>query len=139
MSLSLKSLRNNRVVRKFLGFSTVGVFITLLSLSLTFIFLELIKTPLILTYACIYFVTILVSYFLNSRLVFKSGKSFRKLMLYFGVYISGMLLGVLVLKFYEQNLNFKNYVLSYLVIPFTMSWNFILSSLVLKKQKSKNK
>lgn len=130
-----KKIIEHKLFRKVLGFSSVGVFTTLLSLSLTYVFLELIKTPLIPTYVCIYFSTILISYFMNSRLVFKSGKSFKKLVLYYGVYLSGMLLGVLVLKIYEGCLPFKNYILSYLVIPFTMTWNFILSALVLKNRK----
>ena len=46
-----------------------------------------------------------------------------------------MLLGVFILSIYEKILPFENWILSYLVIPFTMTWNFILSSLILSPQK----
>ena len=124
-----------RILIKFTRFSSVGVFVTLLSLSLTFIFLKLIDTPLYLTYGCIYFVTILISYYLNVRFTFKAEHSWLKLVLYFAVYLSGMGVGLVMLRIYKHTLPFENYILSYMVIPVTMSWNFILSYFVLKNKK----
>ncbi len=135
------SISDNKLIRgiikKFLGFSVVGGFITALSLFLSFFFLKIIGTPLYVTYVCLYVFMILFSYYLNSRYVFKVKRSLKQSLMFFGVYISGMLVGVLVLKIYKQYIPLENWMLSYLVIPITMSWNFILSSFVLKEKKIK--
>lgn len=122
-----------RYLSKLLRFSTVGVVVTLTSLSLTFLFLKIIGTPLYITYILIYALTIFLSYILNLKWTFKSIHSKRKMIYYFLTYLSGMLLGVLVLKFYKSTLPFENWLLSYLVIPVTMTWNFFFSSKILSK------
>ena len=121
-------------IKKFFGFSLVGGFVTLLSLALTYVFLGIIKTPLYLTYVGIYLFTIFISYLLNSKLVFKVKTSFKQSLLYYIAYISGMIIGVLVLKLYKVTLPFENWILAYLVLPVTITWNFIMASIVLKRK-----
>ena len=123
-----------RNFKRFLGFSIIGVIVTLISMSLTYFFLGIIRTPLYITYISIYIFTIFLSYILNSRIIFKSGKSIKKMIQYYGVYLAGMLLGVFVLRFYKDILPFENYILSYLVIPITLTWNYSMSTLVFKKK-----
>ncbi|GAB2770446.1 GtrA family protein [Salinimicrobium soli] len=119
-------LYSRKLISLFAGFSGVGVFTTLLSLGAIYFFIEVLKTPLISTYAAIYFSTILLSYFLNSCFVFKSSLGKRKAVRYFVIYLSGMILGVIVLRIFEFTLPFDDFVLAYLVLPITMIWNFIL-------------
>jgi putative flippase GtrA len=118
------------------GFSLVGLVTTLLSLLLIYIFLKLLQTPLIVTYIGIYLVTILLSFILNSVFVFKSGLSLNNGYKYLAVYISGMLLGSILLWLFKKILPFENYILGYIVLPFTMIWNFALSYKLLKPVKS---
>jgi putative flippase GtrA len=125
----------NRLIKLFVGFSFVGLFTTLLSLALMFFFLKVLHTPLIITYIGIYFATILMSFLLNSRLVFKSNLSFANGIKYFIVYISGMLMGTLLLWLFKKILPFENYILGFLVLPFTMIWNFVFSYVILKPKK----
>jgi len=121
-------------VNRFLKFSVVGAIITLLSMLVTYIFLGILKTPLYLTYASIYVSAILFSYALNKKYVFRSKGSGRKIILYFAIYLSSMGIGLIVLWFYKRTLPLENYLLSYLVIPITLSWNYILSSILFKKK-----
>ncbi len=119
-------LVSRRIITIFAGFSGVGVITTLISLAAIYFFLEILKTPLILTYSLIYFFTILLSYFLNSLIVFKSSIEFKKGIMYFIIYLSGMIIGIVVLWLLKKTLPYDAYILAYLVLPVTMLWNFIL-------------
>lgn len=123
---------NRKVAAIFAGFSGVGVITTLISLAAIYVFLGLFQTPLILTYAIIYFVTILLSYFLNALLVFKSPLAMKKGIKYFLIYLSGMLIGIIVLWLLKKTLSYDAYILAYLVLPITMMWNFVLSFYLFK-------
>jgi putative flippase GtrA len=110
------------------SFSLVGATVTLISATASVVLLKFFLTPLILTYVCVYGSSITLSYFLNSIFTFQSAMSSHKLALYFGIYLSSMGLGVVLLKFYRAVLPFENWVLPLLVIPFTALWNYGLSS-----------
>ena len=120
-------LFNRKIATIFAGFSGVGVITTLISLGAIYLFLEILQTPLILTYSIIYFLTILLSYFLNSLFVFKSPLAMEKGIKYFLIYLSGMLIGIVVLWLLDQILDYDSYILAYLVLPVTMIWNFLMS------------
>lgn len=116
------------LLKKFIRFSQVGIIVTLISMGLSYFFLKIIGTPLILTYVLLYLAMIFLSYLLNSFYTFKSGRNIKKLLLYYGSYGISMLVGVGLLAIYKKTLPFENWVLAYLVIPFTMTINFLLSS-----------
>ena len=120
-------LLSRKIATVFAGFSMVGVITTLISLGAIYLFLEILQTPLILTYSIIYFLTILLSYFLNSVLVFKTPLGMEKGFKYFLIYLSGMVIGILVLWLLDQILDYDSYILAYLVLPVTMMWNFLMS------------
>jgi dTDP-4-amino-4,6-dideoxygalactose transaminase/putative flippase GtrA len=117
------------------GFSLIGLFTTLLSLGLIYVFLKQLQTPLIVTYIGIYMVTIIISFILNSVFVFKSSLSLNKGLKYLVIYLGGMLLGTVLLLIFKKILKFDNYILGYIVLPFTMAWNFALSYKLLKPGK----
>lgn len=126
-------MRTNFIIFKLLGgFSIVGVITTLISLVAIYVFLKVFQTPLIETYIIIYVVSIILSFLLNSLFVFKSSLSFNNGIKYSMVYFSGMMLGTMLLWVFEQILPYENYIIGYLVLPFTMVWNFILSYKILK-------
>lgn len=120
-------LLNRKIATFFAGFTGVGVITTLISLGAIYLFLEILQTPLILTYSIIYFLTILLSYFLNSVFVFKAPLGMEKGIKYFLIYLSGMLIGIVVLWLLDQILDYDSYILAYLVLPVTMMWNFLMS------------
>ncbi len=127
---------NKKFIKLLGGFSVVGITTTLLSLALIYILLKLMHTPLIVTYIGIYVSTILISFILNSVFVFESGLSFDNVFKYFLVYLSGMLLGTLLLWLFKKVIPVENYILGYTVLPFTMLWNFVFSFKLLKPVKS---
>ena len=69
---------------------------------------------------------------LNSLITFQSALSLRRLVLYFGVYLSAMGVGVILLNLYRVILPFEDWVLPLLVLPVTALWNFFFSSIFLK-------
>jgi putative flippase GtrA len=127
MGLNIKQL-----IYKFTRFAKVGFFVTLLSLGLSYFFLKIIGTPLILTYVLLYISMIFLSFYLNSFYTFKAERNLKRLFLYYGSYGFSMLLGVFLLSIFRKTFPFENWVLAYLVIPFTMTSNFVLSSFIFK-------
>lgn len=121
------------ILFRFVAFAKVGAFVTLLSLALNYLFLKIWETALIPTYILIYLSMISLSFLLNSKYTFKAKRSAKRLMFYYGSYGSSMLLGVLILSIFKALLPFENWILSYMVIPFTMASNFILSSIIFKE------
>jgi putative flippase GtrA len=100
------------------------------------VLLKYLHTPLILTYVCVYGIAINLSYVLNSIFTFQSALSFERMALYFGVYLSSMSVGVVLLKIYRAVLTCENWILPLLVLPVTALWNFTFSSVFLKGKES---
>jgi putative flippase GtrA len=125
----------NRIITKFAGFSMVGIIVTLLSIAISFFCLKILATPLFITYIVVYGGTIFISFFLNSKLIFNSGFNLHNLIIYFLVYGFGLLLGTGVLAIFKFLLPFENWILAFLVLPFTILSNFTLSYYFLKPKK----
>ncbi len=126
-----------KIAGRFLKFANVGIFVTITSLLLSFFFLKVVGTPLIPTYIILYLTMIGFSYILNSRYTFKAKSNLRRMVLYYMSYGISMLLGISLLFLFRKTLPFENWILAYLVIPFTLSSNFILSSLIFKNLNGK--
>lgn len=122
-------------IKDLFSFSLIGGVVTISSLIISYFFLAVLKTPLYITYIGIYSSMILLSYIFNARFTFKVFYSYIGLVKYILVYLSGMIVGLLTLKIYKTILLFDNWILSYLAIPVTLLWNFILSSIYLKDNK----
>lgn len=122
-----------KIFFRFIRFAKVGAFVTLLSLGLSYFFLKIVGTPLIPTYVILYLSMISLSFMLNSKYTFKAKRNVKRLLLYYGSYGSSMLLGVGLLSIFKALLPFENWILAYMVVPFTMTSNFILSSFIFKK------
>jgi putative flippase GtrA len=131
--MTLNSKIKNVVVR-FTKFSQVGFFITVLSLLLSFFFLKIVGTPLILTYIFLYTSMIFLSFWLNAKYTFQSSRNLKKLIWYYSSYGFSMILGVFLLFLFRRITPFENWVLAYLVIPFTLTSNYILSSIIFRKK-----
>ena len=123
----------SKMVKKLIGFSSVGLFVTLLSMLLTFILNELFKIDVFLTYIFSFSSTILVSYLMNTYLVFKSKIKIKNFILYCGTYLVSMALGLVILKVYDFLLpDWNKTLISYMVLPFTILFNFFFVSKILK-------
>ena len=114
-------------------FSIVGIVKTFGGLGLNFIFLKYFKTPLILTYTCVYLFMILISYYLTKFFVFKKRLNSKGLFLYFLIYISSWGLGVGLLSLIRDQIVLENWIYPFLVIPFTLTFNYILVYLLFSK------
>jgi putative flippase GtrA len=135
--LALPNIVNNKFLKRFIGFSFVGVCATIFNMTLTFVLLKIVGLSAYITFVLSYGISIFLSYYLNSRLVFKSGKSMKNLVLYYLTYLVSMLIGLGTLYIYKKLLTFDDLILNYMVIPVTMIWDFLVSSKVLKPQTAK--
>lgn len=130
--MSLKSL-----IRKAMSFASVGMICTGIGLSLNFILLRFFETPLRLTYFCVYSLNTLLSYYLNTHFTFKAQRTSTRLIAYYGIYLSAMGVGLGMLTLYKLLLPFPNWVFPFMVVPVTMTWNFLWSSLLLDRKASR--
>ena len=130
-----KSLWAKFRLRELVGFSGVGVVVSIVGLVMTYLMIEVWKWPLFISYVSIYAGTILLSYVLNSSLVFRAGFNVLFLLQYFMAYLSGMLVGLLALWVFEITLPFKPWILAYLVVPVTTLWNYFFATRIFKKSR----
>lgn len=123
-----------RLISTFAGFSFVGIIVTLVSMLLIFICNEVLGWYSIVSYLFSYAISILLSYILNARYVWKSELSFIAMVRYFGIYVASMVLGAALLWLLELALPEVNItILSYCVIPITMLWNYFYVNRLLSK------
>lgn len=121
-------------IKKVFGFSIVGVIVTLFSIFLLFLFLKVIKINLYVGYVLSYFISISLSYFLNSTYIFKAqNKTIKQAVIYFMVYIISMIIGLLLLRIAKLIFPYLDkFYLSLMVIPITFIWNFFFSNILFK-------
>ncbi|MBK8701975.1 MAG: GtrA family protein [Saprospiraceae bacterium] len=125
----------SRLVKRFLSFATIGGILTLVSLTANFVCLKYLLMPLLPTYVLVYAVTILISFYFNSRYTFKSEINLRNSVKYYTIYLSSMCIGAFLLVLFEKLSHFENWVYPFLVLPFTLSFNFYVSSRTLSLSK----
>ena len=119
--------------KKISTFLGVGGIVTTLSLGSNFILLKYFHTPLFLTYICVYAFSIMLSFILNSTFTFKTVIKVKNMIKYYVIYVTGLLLGVLIMTLFTTLFNFENWVYPFLVLPFTTVWNFTIANKFLSK------
>ena len=122
----------NSIFRGIKSFSLIGIAITSLSLSTNVLLLGYFETPLIPTYVFVYLTTLSLSFYLNTTYTFKSKMSIRNMTYYFLVYLSGMCIGVLLLNIWTKLVTLEDWIYPFLVLPFTLIWNFLMSKKLLR-------
>lgn len=125
-------------ILKFIGFCGVGGAMTLLSMLMIALMNEVFHWNPLFSYIFTYVATLVLSYYLNSKLVFHSSLSWKNMGGYFGTYLSGMILGTLLLRWLCVWFPACNHtLLSYAIIPVTTVWNFIFVHLFLRNRQIK--
>lgn len=113
-----------------MGFSIVGVVVTLFSIILLYIFIQLLNLNVYIGYAISYLCSIFLSLILNNFLVFKSGSiSVSKAAKYYLIYLISMLIGLILLWLFELILpELNKFFVSILCIPITYTWNYLFAN-----------
>jgi putative flippase GtrA len=122
------------MLKKLAGFSIVGVISTLCTAVLMFLFHNVLHWHEQVSYVLSYIIPLFLSFVLNSIFVFNSHKSVRNIVVYFSIYLSSMLTGMVLLAIYKNFFSWDETILSYMTIPVTMAQNFTLSHFLLKKK-----
>lgn len=123
---------------KILGFSVVGIGMTILSMLLIWFGNEVIHVNVYVTYLLAYCITILLSCYLNARYVWKHHLSMPDVVKYVVVYVSSMLLGIGIISILELCLPAANHtILSYCSLPFTFVWNYMFVNHIFKIKNGK--
>jgi len=131
------TFKKNTFIRKLFGFSIVGIIVTLFSIFLLYLSIQLIGVNLYVGYIISYLLSILLSLLLNSFFVFKRGIIDIKITVnYYLIYVLSMLIGLVALWVFEIVLpELNKFFLSILCIPITYSWNFIFTNKLLSKNR----
>lgn len=125
----------NKYIKYFIGFSIVGVLITLTSLLLTIFLIKIVKVDIMIAYPTVYIISIMASYYLNKEHVFKYDGYRNRLFFYFVIYLTSMLLGLLLISVLKVVSSLTDAIIALLVLPFTTIYNFILVSIIFKNKK----
>lgn len=116
------------LLKKLLGFCSVGGAMTLLSMLMIAVTNEFFHWHPQVSYIFAYLTTLILSYLLNIRYVFHSHYSWKGLGAYCLTYISSMILGSVLLWFLMRIFpNVNNTLLSYCLLPATTLWNFFFT------------
>jgi putative flippase GtrA len=127
MNIDLKIL-----VKKFLSFATIGAILTLFTLGTITFCLKFLDTPLQLTYIAVNMVGIMLSFFLNSKYTFKSEITLNNTIRFYAIYLTSMGMGTLLLGLFDSMLSFEKWIYPFMVLPFTLTFNFFMSARFLK-------
>lgn len=125
-------------IHKFLTFSVIGIIVTLTTMATMGFLLGIAMLPLFPTWWIVYLSSISLSLFLNNKLVFKVKITLIKVVLFSAVYISSMFLGIFIIKYFRSVTSLPNWLLGYLALPFTLTYNFLFINQVLKSKVVKN-
>lgn len=117
-------------LREFAGFGLVGAANTMATYAIYAVLLLLF--PYKISYSLAYASGILISYCLNSRLVFRQPISLLKFIKYPIVYVVQYLLGMVVLYVAIDILGFSQWLAPLLVIAISLPVTFFLSRLIIK-------
>ena len=123
----------------FLKFSRVGIFVTLFSMTISFIFLKLLGSPLYITYVLNYLFSIFLSYHLNRIYTFGSAYLLSALLQYYLAYIVSMLFGLGILFICRNIFPYENWVITYMTIPLRFIVNYFLVKKVFSENLKKEK
>jgi len=129
MPLSNNS-RLDFLLKRLIGFVNVGLMMTALSAAVMYLLLEVFSWQIYIAYSGVYLFSILLSYLLNARFVFKKAFSWIHLGAYYIAYFSGMLIGLTLISCLKRHFYFTDFVNSCLVIPITLVWNFLFSTII---------
>ena len=117
---------------RFSGFSLIGVANTLLSMLLIWLLNECLNVHYLASYVFAYVLTVLLAYVANARYVYGAKLSLRAGLKFFGAYLSGMVVGFAALRALAWAFPAASEtLLSYVVIPITVIWNFLFANRVL--------
>lgn len=118
-------------VREYGAFLVCGGLNTLLTYVLYILFLRLMSYKL--SYSVAYVLGIVISYYLNSRFVFREPVSLGKLLQYPVVYIVQYLLGIAVLYICVDLLSMNKWLAPAVVIAVSLPVTFLLSKFIIKR------
>lgn len=95
--------------------------------------LALLFAPYIVAYTISYVAGIFISYYLNSRFVFKANLSLAKALQYPLVYGAQYLIGVGLLRLFVETLTISELLAPAFVVACTLPVTFVLSRLIIKR------
>lgn len=141
----VKDQKKREHLNSFLGFAVVGAIMTLMTLVFNFLCLNIFHISLINTYIIVSIITIFISYLLNTYFVFNQKFFIITLLLYYGVYLSGLIIGIPLLTFFQYILPidffpvhiqpYRKFIISAMPIPITLIWNYIFTSIVMRNKR----
>ena len=119
---------------KVLGFSIVGVLMTLLSMLLIWVCNDIFALDIYVSYVLVYGLTIILSCILNAHYVWRHTIAFIDVIKYFAIYLSSMILGLGIIYVLELIFPKANHtILTYCALPFTYAWNYCFVNYIFKK------
>lgn len=121
-----------KLLQRFFKFSLIGLILNVGSILAGMFLLGVLKTPLYITYISLYIIVIGFSYILNAKYTFKANLNRKTAIFYYINYGVSFILSLIILKIFRDTLDWENYIIGILPMPFAVLWNFTVSYFVFK-------
>lgn len=122
-----KNIRVNTLIEQLSKFGLVGGITTTFSMISYYILLDILHSPLYPTYIGVYVVAVFFSYLLNSRFTFKEKINIKDVVKYYVTYLTGLCFGIVLLYILDGLLDFSNFILVLITIPFRVVITFFFT------------
>lgn len=122
-----------RYFKQLSKFGSVGVLTTTFGIICNYILLEMMSLPLYPVYVAVFLIGVFLSYLLNSHYTFKQTTNLKDGARYYASYIIGMLVGLALLYIFDHTLQYSDFLLTLIVIPFRFLITFVLVKLTVFK------
>lgn len=119
----------NTFIKQISKFASVGVITVVISVTLNFIFLDILSLPLYPVYISVYCFGIIISYLLNTYFTFKKKRNVKDSVQYAFIYAIGLIFGIGLLAIFQKILpGYSDFMYTlFVIIP-----RFVLTFMILK-------
>lgn len=121
-----KNTRLNNLIRQLSKFGFVGGLTTAFGMFSYYILLDIYQLPLYPVYIGVYIVAVFFSYLLNSRFTFKEKVNVKDGIKYYASYLTSLGVGLVFLFVFDQLVDYSDFILVLITIPFRILVTFIL-------------
>lgn len=121
-----KNTKFNAFIAQISKFGSVGVLTTAFGIFSNYVLLERWHLPLYPVYISVFLVGVFISYLLNARFTFKEKTNIKDGTKYYVSYLIGLGVGLILLYIFDQTLQYSDFILTILVIPFRFIITFVL-------------
>lgn len=116
-----------KMTKQFIKFCIIGGISTVINYAVFYYLYQTMKVGYLFSSTTGFIAGMIFGYYFNRTWTYKSAKSYKKLVMYFMAYGVSLVIGLILLRFFVENMHFDARVANLLVIIVTTLTNFIFT------------